>query len=172
MRDLTEIIWREGGFRFKHTGTNFQSCTYGYNCSQDLVHARSHQQIVELDKQRDGRRMQRFPCQSKLTIFPCLQDRTLSLSIRHKWHTPYEDIQLSPVMQELINSGVSTKTPSEIYREIRDIPEGKLVTRHQVYYLWQKANAKLWQRDSDPLVSAQILLSESSDYQGHHRIFT
>lgn len=117
-------------------------------------------------------RMQRFPCQSKLTIFPCLQDRTLSLSIRHKWHTPYEDIQLSPVMQELINSGVSTKTPSEIYREIRDIPEGKLVTRHQVYYLWQKANAKLWQRDSDPLVSAQILLSESSDYQGHHRIFT
>lgn len=55
MRDLTEIIWREGGFRFKHTGTNFQSCTYGYNCSQDLVHARSHQQIVELDKQRDGR---------------------------------------------------------------------------------------------------------------------
>lgn len=86
--------------------------------------------------------------------------------------TPYEDIQLSPVMQELINSGVSTKTPSEIYREIRDIPEGKLVTRHQVYYLWQKANAKLWQRDSDPLVSAQILLSESSDYQGHHRIFT
>lgn len=76
------------------------------------------------------------------------------------------------MIQELINSRVSTKTPSEIYREIRDIPEGKLVTRHQVYYLWQKANAKLWQRDSDPLASAQILLSESGDYKGHYRVLT
>lgn len=103
---------------------------------------------------------------------PCLQDRTLFLSIHHKWHTPYEDIQLSPIVQELINLRVSSKTPSEIYREVRDIPEGKSVTRHQIYYLWQKANAEIWQRNSDPLVSATILLSEDSNYRDHHAIFT
>jgi hypothetical protein len=75
-------------------------------------------------------------------------------------------------MQELINERVSSKTLSEIYREIRDIPEGKSVTRHQVYYLWQKANAKIWQRHSDPLVSATMLLSEDSGYRDHHAIFT
>jgi len=37
----------------------------------------------------------------------------------------YDNIELSPIGQELIESRVSTKTP-EIYRDIRDIPEGKL----------------------------------------------
>jgi hypothetical protein len=67
---------------------------------------------------------------------------------------------------------VSSKTPSEIYREIRDIPEAKSVTRHQVYYLWQKANAEIWQRHSDPFVSATMLLSEDSNYQNHYAVFT
>lgn len=172
MRELTEIIWKQGGFRFTHTGTNFQSCTYQYHCSQDLMHAKGYRSNVEADKQRDGRRMARFPCQSKLNIRPCLQNRTLSLSIHHKWHIPYEDIELSPVVQELINSRVSTKTPSEIYREIRQIPEAKPVTRHQVYYLWQKANAEIWQRDSDPFISATTLLSEDIRYRDHHEVFT
>ncbi|KAJ6093841.1 hypothetical protein N7499_003172 [Penicillium canescens] len=96
----------------------------------------------------------------------------MSLSIHHQWHAPYEDIELSPVVQDLINSLVSTKTPSEIYREIRQIPEGKPVTRHQVYYLWQKANAEIWQRDLDPFISATMLLSENSHYRDHHGIFT
>ncbi|KAJ6018382.1 ATP-dependent DNA helicase PIF1 [Penicillium canescens] len=172
MRDLTDLIWKRGGFRFTHMGTNFQSCTYQYHCSQDLMRAKSYRPMVEVGKQRDGRRMTRFPCQSKLTIRPCLQNRTMSLSIHHQWHAPYEDIELSPVVQVLINSLVSTKTPSEIYREIRQIPEGKPVTRHQVYYLWQKANAEIWQRDLDPFISATMLLSENSHYRDHHDIFT
>ena len=135
MHDLNVVIRKEGGFRFRHTGTNFQSFTYQYHCSQDLMHAKCYRSTVEEEKQRDGRRMTRFPCQSKLNIRPCLQNRTLSVSIHHQWHIPYEDIELSPVVQEVINSLVSTKTPSEIYREIRQIPGGKSVTRHQVYYL-------------------------------------
>jgi hypothetical protein len=148
MRDLIEVIWKEGGFRFRHTATNGENCTYQYRCSQDIMHAKSYQSTAEGEKQRDGRRMTRFPCQSKLNIRPLLRDRTLSISIHHEWHAPYDNIELSPMVQELIESRVSTKTPSEIYRDIRDIPEGQAVTRHQVYYLWQKANAKM---DSDPL---------------------
>jgi hypothetical protein len=172
MHDMSVIIWKEGGFRFRHTGTNFQSLTYQYHCSQDSMHVKSYRSAVEEEKQRDGRRMTRFPCQSKLTMRPCLQNRTLTLLIRHQWHIPYEDIELSPVVQEMISSLVSTKTPSEIYREIRQIPEGKPVTRHQVYYLWQKANAEIWQRDPDPFVSATTLLYENSRYRDHHAIFT
>ncbi|KAK9443862.1 ATP-dependent DNA helicase PIF1, partial [Metarhizium brunneum] len=172
MHDVSVIIWKEGGFRFRHTGTNFQSLSYQYHCSQDSMRVKSYQSRVEEEKQRDGRRMTRFPCQSKLTMRPCLQNRTLSISIHHPWHIPYEDIELSPVVQELINSLVSTKTPSEIYREIRQIPEGKSVTRHQVYYLWQKANAEIWQRDPDPFISATKLLSENNGYRDHHSIFT
>lgn len=116
--------------------------------------------------------MTRFLCQSKLNIRPCLQDRSLSLSIHHKWHAPYEDIQTSPLVQELIHLRVSNKTPSEIHHEVRDIPEGRSVTRHQVYYLWQKANASIWQQNPDPLVSATMLLSEDNAYQDYHAVFT
>ena len=172
MRDLIEVIWKEGGFRFRHTATNGENCTYQYRCSQDMMHAKIYQSTAEGEKQRDGRRMTRFPCQSKLNIRPLLRDRTLSISIHHEWHAPYDNIELSPMVQELIESRVSTKTPSEIYRDIRDIPEGQAVTRHQVYYLWQKANAKIWKRDSDQLVSAAMLLSESSDYRVHHHVLT
>jgi hypothetical protein len=104
MQVLSVIIWKEGEFRFRHTGTNFQNFTYKYHCSQDLMHTKSYQSMVEEEKQRDGRRMARFPCESKLNIRPCLQNRTLSLSIHHKWHIPYEDIELSPIVQELIKS--------------------------------------------------------------------
>ena len=171
MRDLSEIIWKEGGFRFRHTATNSRNLTYQYHCSQDQAHAKAHQSMVETEKQRDGRRMVRFPCKSKLNMRPCFQDRTLSLSINHEWHIPYENIEMSSAIQDLINSRVATKTPAEICREIRGISEASTVTRHQVYYLWQKANAKMWQRDSDPLVSATMLLSENHDYRDHYGVF-
>lgn len=45
------------------------------------------------------------------------------------------------------------------------------MTGHQGYYLRQKTNAKLWQ-ETVILVSAQIVLSENRDYQGHYRVFT
>jgi MULE transposase domain len=171
MRDLNEVIWREGGFRFKHTATHGDSLTYQYRCSQDQAHAKCDQFKREVEKRRDGRRMTRFSCKSKLNMRPDFQNRTLSISIHHEWHSPYEDVELSPEVREFIHLGVSTKTPSEIYREIRGIPGASTVTRHQVYYLWQKANAEIWQRDSDPLKSATMLLSENG-YQDHHTLLT
>ena len=73
MRNLSEIIWKEGGFRFRHTATNGENYTYQYRCSQDIMHAKSYQSTAEGEKQRDGRRMARFPCQSKLNIRPLYQ---------------------------------------------------------------------------------------------------
>lgn len=110
--------------------------------------------------------MARFQCESRLYMRPCFQTRTLSLSIHHKWHEPYEDVELPPMVEEFIFARLSSKAPAEIFRELRETPEGKSVTRNQVYYLWQKENAKIWKRDADPLKSAKILLSENDRYGG------
>lgn len=95
MRHLAKAICKEGGFRFAHTSTAIQSTTYRYHCSQDMLHSKSYQPATEVEKRRDGRRMARLPCDSKLNIRPFLQSRTLTLSVHHEWHAPYEDIQLS-----------------------------------------------------------------------------
>lgn len=39
------------------------------------------------------------------------------------------------------------------------------MTPDQVYYLWQKANANIWQRHPDPLTSAKLLLSGDTRYE-------
>ncbi|KAL1956391.1 hypothetical protein VTO42DRAFT_7374 [Malbranchea cinnamomea] len=140
--DLTEIIWKEGGFRFRHKGTNSQSLTFTYRCCQDRAHATRYQSTVDPQWRRDGRRMTRFDCQSKLVMRPCFHNRTLTIIIHHKWHAPYEEVHVPPMVRESINKLVVTKTPAKIYREIREIPGGDTVSRHQVYYLWRKANAE------------------------------
>ncbi|KAJ5582182.1 ATP-dependent DNA helicase PIF1 [Penicillium sp. DV-2018c] len=168
---LRDIIWEEGGFRFRHKGTNFKTNLYCYNCSQDEAHVPKYEPTVAEAKQRDRQRMERFSCGSKLSFRPCFQERTLSLSICHKWHTPYEDIRISSGVRKLIEARVSTKTPSEIWREIRDLPEADGVTRHQIYYVWQKANSELWQRNPDPLTSAAMLLHGKEEYSDQYKNF-
>lgn len=66
---------------------------------------------------------------------------------------------------------VSTKTPAEIYREIQDFPEAENVARYQVYYLWQRANGGLWQRDADPMKSATILLQKMNAIEARMTAF-
>lgn len=148
MRDLNEIIWREGGFRFKHASTNSQALVYTYHCSQDLARAKPYQPEVEPEKRREGKRMERFQCQSKLTMRVCVVTRTLFLTIRHMWHPPYEDIQVPQEVRDLISCRAPTSNVSEILREIRNIPKARSVTRHQVYYLWKKAKGG-WAQNSD-----------------------
>lgn len=106
-----------------------------------------------------------FHAKASLACAHVSKNRTLSLSIRHEWHEPYQSIRLSPEALALITSMVSTKMPAEIYREIQDFPEAENVTRHQVYYLRQRASAGLWQRDADPMKSATILPSEDDRYR-------
>ncbi|KAJ5145757.1 uncharacterized protein N7515_000321 [Penicillium bovifimosum] len=123
MRYLTEIIWKEGGFRFtppEATAPGLQNSTYTYHCSQDAMHTKGDQSTEELEKQRDGRRMDRFPCESQLNIRPCLQRRTLSVSIHHIWHMPAEpDISNSESESFEIaseSSGFESESDSD-YRE-------------------------------------------------------
>jgi hypothetical protein len=112
-----------------------EKLTYRYHCCQDSV--RENEMIDKVERKRDGRPMQIFPCKSKLTMRVSLQDRTLSLCMYHVYHHPYQDLQLSPAVAEFIDTRVMNyKTPSELYRGLlaSNLPSTQSVTRHQVYY--------------------------------------
>ena len=69
--------------------------------------------------QRDTLRMERFSCQSYLAFRPSLENRTLAIILRHTYHTPYVDHQLSPAVLEFIQARNALSTPAEIYRELQ-----------------------------------------------------
>jgi hypothetical protein len=160
---LAEVIWRKGGFRFWHRRTKPETLTYVYFCSQDGDRVPDSMATG----QRDAPRMERFSCQSYLTFIPSFEDRSLTITLRHSYHTLYTDRQLSPEVLEFVRARNAFSTPAEIYKDLQAAqPSGwELATSQQVYYQWQQANSKIWRRDPDPLVSAQRLLSEHPGYK-------
>jgi len=116
---LAEIIWKKGGFRFWHGTRIWKDCTYKYSCSQDAERARKS--VAE--GQRDAPPMERFPCQSQLVFRPSFGDRTLPVILKHTYHTPYRDHQLSPA------SGIRSSVCCKLYR-CRDIGICKQLSRH------------------------------------------
>ena len=88
MRELLDIIWKAEGYRFWHRRTTKDSgLIYKYYCSQD-----SSRDVGSTGKgKRDARRMERFQCKSKLRLRPCLEDRTLTITLYHLYHAPYVD---------------------------------------------------------------------------------
>lgn len=143
MRDLLDIIWKAGGYRFKHRRTKKDSgLAYQYYCCQDS--SKEEESVAE--GKRDTRQAERFQCESKLVLRPSLEDRTLSISLHHLYHIPYVDIHLSPAALEFINTRVSAHTPSEIYQAllVSGIPGIQHVAEHQVYYQWLQANSAIW----------------------------
>jgi hypothetical protein len=166
MRDLLDIIWKAGGYRFKHRRTSNRSdLVYEYYCCQD----KSREEKPVAKGKRDARRTERLECESKLKLRPSLEDRTLALTLHHLPHSPYVDIHLSPAVLEFVNERVSTRTPSEIYQDLlkSGIPGVQSVAQHQVYYQWLQANAAMWKRDADPFLSAMSLLADSREAYDH-----
>ena len=105
--------------------------TYYCYCSQDEAKERAGSQ-----QHRDVQRMDRFDCHSQLIIHPCLESRTLFLSIRHNHHDTYVDKQLSTAVLEFIQERIKSSSPAEIFRDLQasDVPGSSLATEHQVYY--------------------------------------
>ena len=117
--------------------------------------------------------MTRFPCDSKLAIKTNFNNRELSISLQHKYHSSYVNIQLSIAALQFIISRCQHQTPAEIYRDLKtsDIPDVEKIAQHQVYYQWQIANSSLWRHDIDSFVSAvKHFNGLGRDYQ--HEIFT
>ncbi|PVH96191.1 hypothetical protein DM02DRAFT_688395 [Periconia macrospinosa] len=48
--ELVEIIWKKGGFRFRHRTTNQEKCSYMYFCFQDAQRTRNRQSATYLSQ--------------------------------------------------------------------------------------------------------------------------
>ena len=162
MRELVLIIRQAYDYRFWHRRTTFDSgLVYEYHCSQDSAQA---SQSTSTGK-RDVRQMERYTCQSRLRLRPSLEDRTITLKMHHLPHNAYNEIQLSPRGLEFVSERVTTSTPSQIFRQLRDssLADADHVTQGQIYYQWQKANARTWRRDGDQFLSSTLLLEEARE---------
>lgn len=158
---LGELIWLNGGFRFRQRSTSAQSLTYYFKCAQDEDFL--NQTLSR--KERDRKQMDRFTCRSKLTIKPSFDDRTLTLSMTHVYHSPYSDIHLSPEIQAFVESHSRFQSPSELYQNIQDlrVPGFDSAAQSQIYYLWQKVSLKEWKRHENQLESAKLLIKEKRE---------
>ena len=163
IRDLVELIWEEGGFRFWHRRTstsNGSTFSYYYYCSQNGEKSRK--------SKGEGMRlvptMNRFKCDGELLLKPHLNGRILRLKMVHSYHTPYVNIELNPAIQNFIDARIADSTPSTIARDLAasGLQGTERVAQHQVYYRWQQKNASYWRRDADQFLSATTLLTESS----------
>jgi hypothetical protein len=132
MREIARVIWKIGGFRFGHKRTDWDRLKFVYYCCQDADRAYAS---VTQGKQ-DTPRMERFKCQSKLTLTPSLEERTLGISMYHCHHAPYFNRQLSSEAIQFIQDRATTKTSAEIYQELQNSkpPGWEHVTLGQVYY--------------------------------------
>lgn len=164
IQGLTQLIWATGRHKFRQQ--NSQHCNtstlYSYRCCQDEAWDRSAGQATLRDRQK----IKRYSCESKLTLKVSLTNCSLDLTLQHSYHDVYVDISLPLVVQSFVLDRAARQTPSEIYRALYGSHEIGHVKQHQVYYLWQQANAKMWRRNPDEFLSAHALVAEKPrEYQ-------
>ena len=161
IKELSKTIWQKGGFRFWHRRTDNSPLKYIFFCCQDNDRIRKR----ESKGLRDRPQMKRFSCASYLAFTPSLLNRTLTITLRHTYHIPYASYELSEAVLEFIQNGHRYTTPAEIFRDIQAarIEGWESVASHQVYYQWHLGNSANWRHHSDPVLSAQSLLSERPD---------
>ena len=130
MKEMLDIIWRQGGFRFVHRDTT-AGLSYRYYCSQDKAREQKSRQ-----KHRDVQRMRRFDCKSKLVMCPNLENRTMSLHMYHKHHGEYFDKHFSAAVLDFIRERIESLPPAEIFRDLKaaGVPGSDSATMDQVYY--------------------------------------
>ena len=164
IHELSNAIWRKGGFRFWHRRTNGTPLRYTFFCSQDKDRVRQK----ESKGLRDRLQMKRFSCDSCLVFTPSLLNRTLAITLRHAYHKPYENDEISEAVLEFIRNGHRYTTPTEIFRDIQALRiEGwESVTSHQVYYQWRLGNSP----KSDPALSAHCQSGQTSIQSSEPRL--
>ena len=159
---LAELIWKNGGFRFRIRRTSARSLIkYSFNCAQDKdAFGRDSSK-----RARDRGQMDRFICGSNLTMKPSFDNRTLTLTLIHEYHSPYSDIHLSEEIKMFVEDHSRFQSPSELFRNILDlkVPGHTLAIQSQVYYLWHKVSMKNWKRHDNQFNSAKLLLREKDD---------
>lgn len=157
--ELVGIIQTTCGYKF-HLRRTKNNYNFQYFCSQDSERQRTRRGHGH----RDRREKQMYQCSSGLRLKFDLPALTLSIEYQHRYHSQAEDITIPLEALRYIEERLASATPAEIFRDlvVSAVDGSNVVTRHQVAYRWQIANARLWKREVDPLRSAQVLLEEMS----------
>lgn len=161
---LIGLIKEAGGHKFRQLMIKKDPYVkYYYCCNQDS----SHEIVSRSTGKRDRFRKKMFDCRSHLTFEPQLSNRRLLVILRHNYHEPNINIELSQAALDFIHSCCSTKTPAEIYRDLQSsgIQGVDQIAQHQVYYKWQQGNASSWKLDADPFTSAKMDLETNNTCQ-------
>ena len=130
VRNIVGVISQHTGFRFIYHDTR-APFIYRYYSSQDKAKEKASNQ-----KHRDRQRTTRFDCQSNLQIRPCLESRTLFLSMHHRHHMEYFSKELSIEVMDFLTERIGSVPPAEFFRDLQaaKIPGWDKVTRYQIYY--------------------------------------
>jgi hypothetical protein len=112
VRGLADENWKIGGFEFRLRRTHWDRLKFDYFCCQDV----DYMQASVAEGKQNSPRMERFKCGSKLTLKPSLEQRTLDIYIRHRYHAPYSDRHLSSEVIYCILERSASSTPSRIFK--------------------------------------------------------
>ena len=74
---LVDEIWKVGGFRFRLRRTYWDQLQFVYGCCQDV----DYEQASVTKGKRDVPRMDRFKCDSRLTLKPSFEQRKVFATI-------------------------------------------------------------------------------------------
>lgn len=93
---LTDMIWEAGGFRFSKSRTRYYEAANDvslyFHCSQDKD---AFDAPVEITRKRNRLRMRLSSCRSSLVFVISLESWTLTLTLKHLFHPPYYNKNLS-----------------------------------------------------------------------------
>jgi hypothetical protein len=166
VRSSATEIWKTLQYRF--TVHDHKALVSGWKsrfwCSQD---ARRKKKPKRSDKEnakpRDTLGMDRYNCQSRLTITSREIDThgTSEVFIRiqhHVAHKPYFDVSMPEKAAAIIRENLEFCTPQSLVAPIQEqFPQ---VTANQIYSTWAQMSTVIWKRDTMQIPSARILLEE------------
>ncbi|KAJ3753952.1 hypothetical protein EV360DRAFT_74091 [Lentinula raphanica] len=164
-------IWQVTGYRFTvhdhpKMATGFKTRLW---CSQDSRRKKAPKpKDGESIKHRDNVGMQRFNCNSRLTVTSRLANvldcstKLVSVHLEHHHrHVPYYNVSMSPEAAQIIRENLVWSTPSSLVPKVQQLyPE---VTAAQIHSAWTVMSEELWKKEKMQLPSASALLEDYRD---------
>ncbi|KAI1005060.1 hypothetical protein K3495_g3150 [Podosphaera aphanis] len=144
---LVDLIREAGKHRFRllRSRKNFD-VTYDYCCCQDSSHAPKSRKTGK----RDRRPMERFPCNSKLSMKPDLTNRRLKIVMRHHYHIPYSRNERQQEVSKYSLSQCLEHSSAEIYPDLQ-VSENRSVDK-------DKPRNTNDEKSSDEFISAMAFI--------------
>ncbi|CAG8754424.1 268_t:CDS:1, partial [Gigaspora rosea] len=162
VRRIMKFIEEGDGYRwiYKDKNSKKNSLLVIYHCNCHIDRAKRQVKHPNPESQRDTpTRIERYNCEGtvKIEVFASLN--LIKIKYSHLMLHPRPiHIATSLEIQEFIKNNINYLVP-ELYHQIKE-KQLKNFTIQQTYFWWSKESQGIYQRNSDPLISAKLLLAE------------